>query len=529
MNAQMERPDGQSYETDPHNVGLNSVVEGEEGDQRHRDNDHEKKSVLKKVKAKARKFKDTFMKHAHGHDNDHGVEQHDQGEEEGDDDDDEKMDEDLVVHAHTVSGDQQTNAPNLGNLVPGQEDDMNPSRMTGDTTEQQGVSRQLHDDIGKPVDLKEDANAPGAGEEAEKHQSEVVDPTGHGGKEVGITPILGSFDKMKIYDEKTEKSQPTDGQDEAICNPSHDQFILEPVSGETTMSETEQKAEAKGEGMHQQERGYTEKIAAATSLIVDKAAQATQTVASKLGYGTADESPPATGEEAKPAAKSASVMEYGEKAVTTVQEKLASVFGNVADAKPKGHDTGGQNEQGSEVQNKGVAVKGYIAEKLKPGEEDEALAEAIFGTQHKPKEEAKGRLTESEEEVQRLGKTDERAEEQTGSPGKGTGVDQTGSPEYQTGSPGKGTGVDQTGSPGYQTGSPGKGTGVDQTGSPGYQTGSPGKGTGVDQTGSPGKGTVDKFKSAVTSWFGRGGETHPGKGEDDQGKEDDRTGVESTE
>ncbi|MEW5208225.1 hypothetical protein, partial [Bacillus cereus] len=35
---------------------------------------------------------------------------------------------------------------------------------------------------------------------------------------------------------------------------------------------------------------------------------------------------------------------------------------------------------------KGVAsVKGYIAEKLKPGEEDKALSEVISGAFHKPK------------------------------------------------------------------------------------------------------------------------------------------------
>jgi hypothetical protein len=41
------------------------------GTEEHHD-DHEKKSVLKKVKAKAKKIKDTITKHGHRDDNEHG-------------------------------------------------------------------------------------------------------------------------------------------------------------------------------------------------------------------------------------------------------------------------------------------------------------------------------------------------------------------------------------------------------------------------------------------------------------------------
>lgn len=63
---------------------------------------HEKKSVLKKVKAKAKKIKDTLKKHGHDHehhpDERYNPDDHDLDEE---DDEDEEMVEDPEVHDGT--------------------------------------------------------------------------------------------------------------------------------------------------------------------------------------------------------------------------------------------------------------------------------------------------------------------------------------------------------------------------------------------------------------------------------------------
>ena len=66
--------------------------------------DHEKKSVVKNVKAKAKKIKDTITKHGH-HDNEHGQEYHyedqhipDDHDLDEEDDEDEEMSEDPEVH-----------------------------------------------------------------------------------------------------------------------------------------------------------------------------------------------------------------------------------------------------------------------------------------------------------------------------------------------------------------------------------------------------------------------------------------------
>ncbi|KAK1266107.1 hypothetical protein QJS04_geneDACA000449 [Acorus gramineus] len=61
MEAHMAPEHGHIYEEDPRRLGPCSVIEGE---QEH----HEKKSVLKKVKDKAKKIKDTLRRRGHGHD-----------------------------------------------------------------------------------------------------------------------------------------------------------------------------------------------------------------------------------------------------------------------------------------------------------------------------------------------------------------------------------------------------------------------------------------------------------------------------
>lgn len=67
------------------------VVEGHDYNEEHHG---EKKSVIKKVKEKAKKLKNTITKHGHGHGD---SDQHQDHQDEEDDDDDE-MEKDAEVH-----------------------------------------------------------------------------------------------------------------------------------------------------------------------------------------------------------------------------------------------------------------------------------------------------------------------------------------------------------------------------------------------------------------------------------------------
>lgn len=74
-----------------------------EGDVEHEHDQHEKKSVLKKVKDKAKKIKDTIKKHGHNHDQEHQY-RHDQISEEEYDDDDEDDYTNVTADAPQIHG-----------------------------------------------------------------------------------------------------------------------------------------------------------------------------------------------------------------------------------------------------------------------------------------------------------------------------------------------------------------------------------------------------------------------------------------
>jgi hypothetical protein len=100
----------------------------------------------------------------------------------------------------------------------------------------------------------------------------------------------------------------------------------------------------------------------------------------------------------------AGTTEYGKQLASTVYEKVASVgtavAGKVQQAtQSAGTATPGVGAQrdtgaaatatpGAGEQDKGVTVTGYIAEKLRPGDEDRALSEAISGAVQRRKDDA---------------------------------------------------------------------------------------------------------------------------------------------
>ncbi|KAL3507346.1 hypothetical protein ACH5RR_032728 [Cinchona calisaya] len=490
MESQLQRPHGHSYDQDPHNVGLHS----DEGEHQHH---HEKKSVLKKVKAKAKKIKDTLTKHGHGHDDHEHERDHSRDEDEGDDED-EEMVEDPEVHGApiyestairsaipaqgvnlekpTAIGEDryggQVTDKNLGTTGPvlqGQfrenlgrplatevvhvPEDKGTS-FPPETYETKGASGVLKEDdnvvpqghrIGVPEGLEEDPraqkNRPGVSPPL-NYETKVPDPTGKGGEEIGVTPLLRSFDKMGIYDDSVPKTEAKSGR--KGYTGSRDQFAPQPnpTEAEFELKDSTPKSydPSKPEdlprdtvtGKLSDHGGYVEKISVATSIIADKAVSAKNIVASKLGYGGNEGAKAREMEENKDAAKSgSSPTEYAHKVAATVTEKLAPVYGKVVDAgssvmlKVKGST--GTGHEGVEtscgrVPDKGVSVKEYLVEKLKPGEEDKALSEVISDTLNKKKDavvetgETKpmGKVTESEEVARHLG---------TGKEGKREGDD----------------------------------------------------------------------------------------------------------
>lgn len=266
-----------------------------------------------------------------------------------------------------------------------------------------------------------------------------------GGEEAaGITPILQSFDKMKVYDEPKPESAGTHhnlttttyNQFTNLPTGSHDQLSPELVPPEAqSIQDNSQLPESFDPNKPEDyiyekpsnQSSYTEKISYATSAIADKAVSAKNVVASKLGYGEKDNNMSSevheSGNYTKSSSKSASPVEYGKKIAATVTEKLTPVYEKVAEsgsnAMSKVPGGGTDSTTGNVVesksttvvagQDKGVSVKDYFMEKLRPGDEDRALSEVISDALHKRNEEPEkaekrpmGKVTESEEVLRRL-------------------------------------------------------------------------------------------------------------------------------
>ncbi|KAI9073028.1 hypothetical protein K1719_045007 [Acacia pycnantha] len=130
---------------------------------------------------------------------------------------------------------------------------------------------------------------------------------------------------------------------------------------------------------------YTEKLSYATSAIADKAVSAKNAVTSKLGYGSGSgggENARTTHEDhPKTEDANASTAEYGKKITESLAEKLSPVYSNVAGV---GSTVKSRLSPSSTNEtDKGVSVKDYFAEKLRPGDEDRALFEMISEALHK--------------------------------------------------------------------------------------------------------------------------------------------------
>ncbi|XP_022888776.1 low-temperature-induced 65 kDa protein-like isoform X1 [Olea europaea var. sylvestris] len=542
MESQLHRQHGHhGYEEEPGHVGLRSVVAGEGEGEHH---PGEKKSVLKKVKDKAKKIKDTIKKHGHGHEHGHG-----QSSEEEEEDKDEEMVDDPEVHDAPMYESSAIRITDLGQgISPGQtgvnlekptdtredrfdtnvrdegitrpsasggirdnlgmttametDEAMNspsaPGEMQNEAINRSSVPDDMGrattrtsfgkvDDspvmgreeanmrvkIGQPVGLEEDPHSPKNIPEAippSNYQSKVADPTGTGGKEADVGPLVHQFDKMNVQDQTGPKSKSESEQ--RLYTGSHNQFAPQttPTTDQFTPQSNTIRTETGSENPEStlerldpskkedsQPDTLTGKLSYATSAIADKAISAKNVVVSKLGYGGHEEggheesrdSQKPVSEPTKPVSETAS--EYAHSVAATMTEKLAPVYHKVADASStvisKVQGSGIQDEGGERAAHlgnegaatkgtdKGLSVKDYLAEKFRPGDEDKALSEAISSALHKKKgetgksgeEKPIEKVTESEQLARRLGTGTENKREgedalSAGNESRGTGM-----------------------------------------------------------------------------------------------------------
>lgn len=227
------------------------------------------------------------------------------------------------------------------------------------------------------------------------------------GEAEGIAPVIKSFNKMGISEGKPKTEQA-----EGLNTGSHDQFAPEPMPRESSDSVPKSYNAANPQDVPGDESParnsstYTDKItsasAAAASAVAGTAQSAKNVIASKIeqmrepregnktGSVTGTASDHAQGN--KTGSVTGTASDYAHRIAATVTDTLAPVYGKVAgvgsgaSSKVSGPEAETTQERGGSAgQDKGVSVKEYWAEKLKPGEEDKALSSVITESFGKPK------------------------------------------------------------------------------------------------------------------------------------------------
>ncbi|KAI9073021.1 hypothetical protein K1719_045000 [Acacia pycnantha] len=156
------------------------------------------------------------------------------------------------------------------------------------------------------------------------------------------------------------------------------------IAGKDVGDNKDERQNEKETRQGENQSSYTEKLSYAASAIADKSVSAKNAVTSKLDYGSGSGGNNArTTHEDHPKTEvaNASTAEYGMKITESLTEKLSPVYSKVAgvgSTVKSRLSTSSTNET-----DKGVSVKDYFAEKLRPGDEDRALFEMISEALHK--------------------------------------------------------------------------------------------------------------------------------------------------
>ncbi|CAH8279358.1 unnamed protein product [Arabidopsis lyrata] len=425
MESQLTRPYGHEQVEEP--IRIHHPEEEE-----HHDKGASK--VLRKVKEKAKKIKNSLTKHGNGHD-------HDVEEEEDEYDEQDPEEHGAPVYESSAVRGGVTGKPESLSHT-GETNVPAPEEIVPPGTKVFPVVSSEHTKPIEPVSLQDTSyghealSAPGGGSDylsgVSNYQSKVTDPT-HKGGEAGVPEIAESLSRMKVTDESPDQKSrqgfgedlPTRSQEFGLKNESdiskdsparlggesraglgedfqrrsddvkaetglgrdlptgtHDQFSPELSRPKERDDFEETRDETKQE---RKPSTYTEQLASATSAITNKAIAAKNVVASKLGYG---ESGGGQYESAEKDETPRSATGYGQKVAVTVAEKLTPVYEKVKETgstvMTKLPLSGGgsgvkETQQGEE---KGVSTRDYLSEKLRPGEEDKALSEVIAEKLH---------------------------------------------------------------------------------------------------------------------------------------------------
>ncbi|XP_019053093.1 PREDICTED: low-temperature-induced 65 kDa protein isoform X2 [Nelumbo nucifera] len=375
---------------DPHNVRLQT------------DEQREKKSVLKKVKDKAKKITDRLGIKKHGRrghdakDDDHIRPDHDEGydedeEEEEEEDTDEQIEQDPEIHRAPIYESTTARAGEVGAASA-----LGQSRVNLGATS--GQLPPLEKDSPAPPKDRDVASHP-----APNYQNNATDPIAAGGQETGVEPILGSVGNMKDSKQVEPQAWSYKGnehhQSSRDLPPSH----IDTASGNLqSVPDTEAVVHSQvEEGKPTNQPSHTEKISSATSAIAEKAISAKNVVASKLGYGGNEGEVVHETPEGGDSTKSTPVGEYSKKIAAAVTETLAPVYDKVAEAGSvvvsKMQGMGTESEGGGvSSADKGVSMKEDLTVQSRPGEEEAEKASP-----------PRGRVTESEEVKTRLGSDEE--------------------------------------------------------------------------------------------------------------------------
>ncbi|KAL8519344.1 hypothetical protein ACS0TY_010324 [Phlomoides rotata] len=397
MEAQLQRlPHGHHHhEEDPHNtVGLHSGIEGGGEEEQHHG---EKKSVLKKVKDKARKIKDTIKKHGHGHDDEGGHRRGDiyqQGfEEEEDDDEEEEVDNDPEVHGAPIyesSAVRSSNIPresitNLEKATDMREDSFNHNARAEGTTQPLVHNTTTLPNVEQPkikIYPHSPTNSPADHVLPSNYQSKVTDPAGAGGKEAYVGPLAHQLGNLNVGDDEAPGRH-------VHFDPMQKQFNPESKPGNMELS-------SKG-----QDFGNTGGVSM-------------NTIAGKVSSGGDHQEGQDTSSYTRKVSET--LAPVYDKVAGTGSAVVSKVYGMV----------GVENEGGDQ----GPSMKEYLSEKFRPGDEDKALSEVITNALQKKEplgEKKLGKVTMSKEVADRLGGAEDSKREgedavAAGKESKGQGV-----------------------------------------------------------------------------------------------------------
>ncbi|KAF5800494.1 hypothetical protein HanXRQr2_Chr07g0316591 [Helianthus annuus] len=417
----------------------------------HNEDEHhgEKKSVMKKVKEKAKKIKNTITKHGHGH--------HHHDEEEDDDDDEEAV-EDPEVHgapmydsARVGQGGLYANMAQPMERPPVLAEDRYTHPVTShgepqhiSTSHNQTHGQEVNKEkwrgkIGQSVGMEEEPFAPNPGApnpgvtDHTYGTRHVPEPAfnrgeGHDVNKGGLRGIVGKTTRMvpdpsapkdslsygsdpSNYGTKVDNPMRTGGKEAELSHLEHsfDKMGIEsePKTLDSNHPENLPRDTLTGNPSGQSST-YANKISSSASAIADKAADV---IASKLGYSDQNQ----TTKSHESVNTQGSATDYAHMITDKVTGTLAPVYEKVVDAgssviskvqgsvsgtgtgtgQPQVHRGSGTSstmeKENVNVTDKGVSVKEHLVETLKPGEEDKALSDVITHALHRGKQEESGK------------------------------------------------------------------------------------------------------------------------------------------